>query len=118
MFKKKIKETAEKVFEKAKDEASSKVKLVSNRFEESGIKDQLKKKAAQAQGFLDEHGVTEKAKQIGATTSDHLDTLSGAKLLKLVEERLALQSKYNDILATKLDEALNRIQQLEKKLQE
>lgn len=43
-----------------------------------------------------------------------LDTITGAAILKLVEERLELQARYNDILATKLDEALKRVEILER----
>ena len=39
-------------------------------------------------------------------------------MYKLVQERLDLQDRYNDLLATKLHEALERISKLEKKLSE
>ena len=45
--------------------------------------------------------------------SNRIDELSGEKMFKEVEERLNQQDKYNDILATKLHEALQRIQDLE-----
>lgn len=68
--------------------------------------------------YLDDKGVTSKAKSVADFTEEQLDILSGSKALKLVEERLILQEKYNDILATKLDEVLNRIENLEVKLNE
>ncbi len=56
--------------------------------------------------------------QTAARTSEEvgkqLDAISGAAILKLVEERLEIQSRYNDVLATKLNEALERIEQLER----
>jgi len=45
--------------------------------------------------------------------SNRIDELSGEKMFKEVEERLNQQDKYNDILATKLHESLQRIQDLE-----
>ncbi len=45
------------------------------------------------------------------------DVVSGKKLLQLIEERLERQMQYNDILATKLEEALRRIADLEEKVQ-
>ena len=38
--------------------------------------------------------------------------------LRLIEERLTLQMRYNDVLATKLDEALSRIKALEDKIEQ
>ena len=47
-----------------------------------------------------------------------MDVISGKKLLELVEQRLELQAQYNDVLATKLDEALQRIAALERKVEQ
>lgn len=44
---------------------------------------------------------------------DSVDVLTGAKLLEVVQEMLQAQEEYNDVLATKLDEALTRIAMLE-----
>ncbi len=78
---------------------------------------QAKSKVTEAtnktKGLLDDYGVTDKVNAASDTVGEHLDTISGAKQLQLVEERLALQSQYNDILAQKLDEALDRINELE-----
>ena len=57
---------------------------------------------------------TAAAKTVSAKTSEVLDTVSGQKILEHMEERNVLQDKYNDILATKLEEALHRIEVLEK----
>jgi len=45
-----------------------------------------------------------------------LDTVSGKAMYDLVKERLDLQDRYNDLLATKLQEALDRIDELEDRL--
>jgi len=47
-----------------------------------------------------------------------LDVAAGRRMYNLVQERLDLQSRYNDILAYKLEEALKRIAALEAKLLE
>lgn len=47
-----------------------------------------------------------------------LDTISGKAMYELVRDRLDLQDRYNDLLATKLQEALDRIDVLERRLAE
>lgn len=56
-------------------------------------------------------------KSTAGAVGEGFDVVSGKKLLQLVEERLELQTQYNDILATKLEEALRRIAALEEKVQ-
>lgn len=68
--------------------------------------------------FLDGKGITEHVSKAYDTTQQHLDAVSGAKIRRLVEERLELQEKYNDILATKLFEALQKIEALEIRLEQ
>lgn len=48
----------------------------------------------------------------------HLDTISGKAMYDLVRDRLELQDRYNNLLASKLQEALERIDELEKRLAE
>lgn len=45
--------------------------------------------------------------------SGKLDSMSGQRMYDLVQERLAVQDQYNDVLASKLHEALQRIEKLE-----
>ena len=45
--------------------------------------------------------------------SGKLDEVSGKRLVELLEKKLAIQDSYNDILATRLAEALDRIKALE-----
>lgn len=78
------------------------------------VKKQVDQLASQAKQYLDETGVTEKVSKAYGVTQEHLDTMTGVRLLQLAEERMELQAKYNDILATKLAEALQRIEALEK----
>jgi hypothetical protein len=93
--------------------ADSAAAIAKDKYERSGLKSTLATASKTTKEFLDSTGVTDAAGRAAEVTGDHLDTLSGAKLLALVEERLAIQSKYNDILATKLEEALDRIKRLE-----
>lgn len=93
-----------------------KAKIIKDEYEKVKLKEITKEKAKKAKNFLDEKGVTSKIKTASEFTGEQLDILSGSKALKLVEERLVLQERYNDILATKLDEALSRIEDLEMKL--
>jgi hypothetical protein len=44
---------------------------------------------------------------------EKLDSATGQKMYDLVQERLAVQDQYNDVLAAKLHEALQRIEALE-----
>ena len=86
-------------------------RAVEKELKESGVTDFLEEK-------IDEASKTEVGKKVlelQKDASEGMDKISGKKLLDIVEERLALQDQYNDILATKLDEALKRIEKLESK---
>ncbi|MBL6991255.1 MAG: hypothetical protein ISR65_15835 [Bacteriovoracaceae bacterium] len=100
----------------ATDTANDVVKTAQKEYQDSGVKDIVDEKAKQTKEFLDESGITDKAVEMSSTATEHLDSVSGKKILDLVEERLQLQSGYNDILATKLEEALGRIEKLEDQL--
>jgi len=72
-----------------------------------------------AGGFREKLGeAVDGAGTVWKQASSQFDILSGKQLLSLVEERLEAQSRYNDILATKLDEALERLSTVEKALAE
>ncbi|MBC97006.1 MAG: hypothetical protein CME63_04615 [Halobacteriovoraceae bacterium] len=93
----------------------------------------LSKGSSELKKALEEHKVSErldaatktvmstevgkKASKLSGDASNALDEISGKKLLALVEERLTIQDTYNDILATKLEEALQRIEELEQRLE-
>ncbi|MCA9463023.1 MAG: hypothetical protein KC563_02515 [Nitrospira sp.] len=81
---------------------------------ESELKKKLDEAVSHSKDYLDDKGITEKALKAYDATQEHFDAVSGAKILRLVEERGELQAKYNDILATKLQEALQRIEALER----
>ena len=66
--------------------------------------------------FCDEKGITEKAIQVGNKVSDGKKTFTGEKALEELTKIINLQKCYNDLLATKLEEALKRIEVLEQKL--
>ena len=94
-------------------EASS---LSAEIYEKSELKGKIDKASQETKQFLDERGITEQAIKAYGATQEHLDKVSGAKILAIVEGRLALQEKYNNLLATKLHEALQRIESLEEQL--
>jgi hypothetical protein len=50
------------------------------------------------------------------TVKETLDSVSGQKMYDFVQERLSVQDQYNDVLASKLHEALQRIDALERAL--
>lgn len=56
-------------------------------------------------------------KDASRRVADSVDVLTGIKLLEVVQEMLQAQEEYNDVLATKLDEALTRIAMLEAVIQ-
>lgn len=89
------------------------VKVMRQKYDQSGLKSGLDQATDQVQQVLEETGLTQYAMDASQTVGDHFDTISGAKLLALVEERLEIQSRFNNILATKLEEALKRIAELE-----
>ena len=60
--------------------------------------------------------IIETAVKVPGRVSDQFDILTGKKILEEVQKRLANQDKYNDVLATKLVEALERIKILEHRL--
>ena len=101
---------------KATHNFAIKTKIIKEEIEKLELKKKAKKQTEKVKTFLDDKGITSKIKTATDFTEEQLDVLSGSKALKLVEERLILQEKYNDILATKLDEALSRIENLEIKL--
>jgi len=92
-------------------------------FDKSEVKNEIGKKVQDAKEFMDKKGITDKAElgikkaqELAEIAHDNLDKVSGKKILELVEGRLLLQTQYNDILATKLEEALTRIAELEKRI--
>jgi|GEM_PF-6515659 len=93
---------------KAKDSVTSTSKVVAEK------SSQLASSAVDMAG-----SVAKKTGETAKTTADYVgegfDVASGKKILALVEERLELQTLYNNVLAVKLEEALNRIAVLEEK---
>lgn len=85
---------------------------VSDFFDEKDDKYQVSQTVKDKIGALDEVTRKELGK-IVETTGDTLDIISGAKIMRDVEDMIYLQKKYNDILATKLEETLQRVSVLE-----
>ncbi len=111
-----LKKSAKEWFKKATDVATETATAIKSEYDGSELKKNVDEKLKETEKVLDDLGVTEKASEISSYTSDQFDKVSGSKILELVEERLSKQDSYNDLLAEKLDEALNRVSELEKKL--
>jgi len=113
-----------KLFEKTKQTVASAGSLVSKATEQSG---QVASSATTAAGQMASSATaaagqmlgkaSESAKTAADSVGEGFDVVSGKKILDLVEQRLELQARYNDVLATKLQEALQRIDVLEKGIQ-
>ena len=65
---------------------------------------------------LDQRGVKQAVGKAAVAVSDKLDQVTGKQLVELLEAKLRRQDEYNDILATRLAEALNRIAALEARI--
>jgi hypothetical protein len=75
----------------------------------SSLKDLVEKKYTDS-------GAGSAASNIASKVTDQFDVISGQAMYDAVIDRLAIQDKYNDVLANKLLEALDRIEVLEKKI--
>ena len=75
-----------------------------------------KKLPADFQHKYEESGAKGKVDVFQSQVSGKFDEISGQAMYQLVQERLAEQDRFNDLLATKLHEALERISVLEKRL--
>lgn len=67
---------------------------------------------------LDRRGVKQSLSDTSTAIGNKLDEVTGKRLVDLLEERLQLQDSYNDILATRLAEALDRLDHVESRLRE
>ena len=72
--------------------------------------------ATDAQRKYEESGAKGKVDSVQSQISGKLDEISGQAIYQLVQDRLAEQDQFNDLLATKLQQALERISELEKRL--
>ncbi len=82
--------------------------VFSEKMKEAGMYDNVKMVAEKA-GI-----VTDKMQKLG---SDALDAVTRQNIDDQVREHILLQNHYNDILAMKLSEALERIEKLERKVE-
>jgi hypothetical protein len=96
------------------DRLGGSLSKLSGQYDGLDLKRRMDEVSRQAKDFLEEKGISQKVASAYDATQDHLDVVSGKKILQLVEERLAVQGQYNDILATRLDEALQRLAKLER----
>jgi hypothetical protein len=69
-------------------------------------------------GELDQRGAKKAIKDTTGAVVDKLDQVTGKRLIELLETKLRAQDTYNDVLATRLAEALERIAKLEARFDE
>ena len=69
-------------------------------------------------GELDQRGAKRAIKDTTVAVVGKLDQVTGKRLVELLEARLQAQDTYNDVLATRLAEALDRIAKLEARFDE
>lgn len=67
-------------------------------------------------GELDQRGAKKAIQDTTGAVVGKLDQVTGKRLLELLESKLRLQDEYNNVLATRLAEALERISKLEARL--
>jgi hypothetical protein len=67
---------------------------------------------------LDQRGAKKALKETAEAVAGKVDQVTGKRLIELLEEKLRVQDAYNDILATRLAEALDRIAALEARFNE
>jgi hypothetical protein len=66
---------------------------------------------------IDEQAIKAAIVEAAEAVGDKVDQVTGKQLVEMLEEKLRRQDEYNDILATRLAEALQRIAALEQKLE-
>lgn len=81
------------------------------------LSEKAKEISEQFQSTYEKTGMKDAIEKTRSTSSKKLDVITGQAMYELVKERLALQDRYNDILANKLHEALKKIVELERKIE-
>jgi flagellar motility protein MotE (MotC chaperone) len=100
-------------FSEVKSIAGNTAQFISQELKKSDLQSIVSHKADSTRKAIDELTITKKVSELQDYTSDRLDVVSGKKIMDLVEERLELQSNYNDIMASKIIELLERVKHLE-----
>jgi DNA-binding transcriptional ArsR family regulator len=80
------------------------------------IKEHAKILSDEASTKYVESGAKKHVDTFKTKSGEKLDVVTGLAIYELLQERISLQDRYNDLLAAKLSEALERISELEKKL--
>lgn len=101
---------------KASESVNKVVSSTSKKYEESGAKEKVDSLASVASKKYEESGAKSTVDTVSGKVSESFDVVSGQAMFQAVQDRLTKQDQYNDVLANKLLEALERISQLEQKL--
>ncbi len=104
------------VTKKATDSAGSLAASAGRKYEESGVKERIDSAANTVKQQYEDSGLKDRAESVSNTVSGQFDIVSGQAMFQAVQDHLAKQEQYNDVLANKLFEALERIKQLEETL--
>ena len=131
---KKGKELASEILKDAGDKTSEILDDAANLYKETDVKDKFNKGKDVVSDMMKDVGsksgeifddtakrykesvVKEKLDAVTDATTNQLDVISGQKMYDLVQKRVELQNELNDVLAYKLQEALERIEALEKEI--
>ena len=100
------------------EQTKEKVSVASAEFIEKNpkIKEYAKRVSEEVSSRYDETGAKKHVDTIKTKSGEKLDLASGQAMYELVQERLSIQDRYNDLLAIKLHEALERIAKLENEI--
>ena len=113
-FKEKMNQTTDAT-QKAGQKLQEEAKKFEVQYQESSLKEAVDDTAQKTKSYLDESGISGHAAKLSTATTEQLDSVSGKKIMEELLHQKALQEDYNNILATKLEEALTRIARLEER---
>ncbi|MGE4519929.1 MAG: hypothetical protein AB7E04_10535 [Desulfobacteraceae bacterium] len=110
------KKTTEDVTSKATESASKLANATSQKYDQSIAKEKINCLVSATNKKYEEIGVKEKVNTITDKVTEHFDVISGQAMFQAIQDYLVKQEQYNNVLASKLVEALDRIRQLEEKV--
>lgn len=87
-------------------------------YEKSEFKEGVSQASGVANDLLESSGIPKRLSQANQAIDEELNAISGKKVMDKLAAHIALQEQYNDVLAGKLEEALKRIEKLERKIGE
>lgn len=95
------------------DAVNTAAKSVSDRLDQSETGRAIKDVSTKAAGLASEAGAG-----VSIAAEKAINNINGTEALRQIEELVAQQRRYNDVLATRLAEALTRIDHLEQQVKQ